>query len=210
MSRHMEAAASCDVLRANYPSSSWNNDCEALSIDLQIDPKNVDLSGLQDLPNMSVHGGPAAQASDADLKMLALNSLVNQDPARAMPILRNILSGNQSMELKKHAIFVLAQSRSLEAAAILKDVVMGKIGSELQRQSIPMMGVFQGKRANDELAEVHRNTQDMQVKRAVISAFFLSGDATRMVELARAEKDLELKRTVVSQLALMNNKVATD
>jgi hypothetical protein len=51
-----------------------------------------------------------------------------------------------------------------------------------------MMGVFQGKRANDELAEVHRNTQDMQVKRAVISAFFLSGDATRVVSLLGPRK----------------------
>ncbi len=31
-----------------------------------------------------------------------------------------------------------------------------------------------------------------------------------MVEMAKNEKDLELKRTIVSQLALMNDKAATD
>jgi hypothetical protein len=31
-----------------------------------------------------------------------------------------------------------------------------------------------------------------------------------MVEMARSEKDVELKRTIVSQLALMNDKAATD
>jgi hypothetical protein len=31
-----------------------------------------------------------------------------------------------------------------------------------------------------------------------------------MVEMAKSEKDLELKRTIVSQLALMNDKAATD
>jgi hypothetical protein len=89
-------------------------------------------------------------------------------------------------------------------------VVMGKMGPELQKQAIPMMGALEGKRANDELEEVYRTTQDEQVKRAVVSAFFISGDAVRMVELARKEKDLEMKRRIVSQLALMNNKVATD
>jgi hypothetical protein len=44
----------------------------------------------------------------------------------------------------------------------------------------------------------------------VISAFFITQDAPRMVELARSEKDMELKRSIVSQLALMKDKAATD
>ena len=35
-------------------------------------------------------------------------------------------------------------------------------------------------------------------------------DSVRMVEMARNEKDLELKRRIVSELALMNDKAATD
>jgi hypothetical protein len=73
-----------------------------------------------------------------------------------------------------------------------------------------MMGVFQGKAGNDTLAEVYRGSSDMEIKRAVISAFFISGDAPRMVEMARNEKDLALKHDIVAQLALMHDKVATD
>jgi len=210
MSRRTEAVVSCDLLRAKFPTSSWNNDCVALALNLRTDYTNAPLPPLPPLPPANVYGVPAAPGSDADLKMLALNSLINHDPARAIPMLRNILSGDQPMEMKKHAIFVLAQSKSPEATAILHDVVMGKMGAELQRQTIPMVGVFQGKRANDELAEVYRSTQDPQVKRAVVSAFFITQDAPRLVELARMEKDLELKRMIVSQLALMDNKAATD
>jgi hypothetical protein len=72
------------------------------------------------------------------------------------------------------------------------------------------MAVFQGKRANDTLAEVYRTTTDPKIKRSIISAMFITRDATHMVEMARNEKDLELKRAIVSQLALMNDKVATD
>jgi len=72
------------------------------------------------------------------------------------------------------------------------------------------MGVFQGKRANDSLVEVYKTTNDLKIKKSVISALFITQDAPRMVELARNEKDLELKRSIVSQLALMNDKAATD
>ncbi len=87
---------------------------------------------------------------------------------------------------------------------------MGKMGPDLQRQGIQMSAVFEGKRANDSLAEVYRTTNDREVKRSVISAFFITQDAQRMVELARNEKDLEMKRAIVSQLALMQDKAATD
>ncbi len=207
LSRHTEALASCDQLRAQFPGSSWNDDCRTLAINGH--------GSASDSETPFFHVAPSSDAqisrgSDEDLKMLALNSLVNQDPARALPILREILAGNQPMEMKKHAIFVLTQSKSPEAISILNDVIAGKMGPELQRHAIPLMGVFEGQRVNDTLAGVYRTTTDVHVKRAIISAFFISKDAPRMVELARSEKDLELKRSIVSQLALMNDKVATD
>jgi hypothetical protein len=211
--RRSDAGATCTLLRAKFPASSWNNDCGALSVDVQVaipsmPPMPMPAPTPPFPPMISMYRGDRAPSpgSDEDLKLLALNSLAHQDPGRAMPILREMLAGNQSSAMKRHALFVLTQSRTAEAASILRDVVMGKMGPELQKQAIPMMGALEGKRANDELEEVYRTTQDEQVKRAVVSAFFISGDAVRMVELARKE----MKRRIVSQLALMNNKVATD
>ena len=159
-----------------------------------------------------VEGGDSgvARGSDEDLKMLALNSLLNQDPATALPLLRGILSGNQPPNVKKHALFVLAQSKSPEAESILHDAALGKLDPQLQGEAIRTMAVFQGKRANDTLAEVYRTTTDPKIKKSIISAMFITRDAPHMVEMARNEKDLELKRAIVSQLALMNDKAATD
>ena len=209
MSRLTEAAATCELLRAQFSDSSWNRDCRAMSIEVRVNARDT---GKLNVPVVITPYGQGQTAGDpdAELKLLALNSLAHQDPARAMPILRGVLTGNQSDEMKKHAVFVLTQSRSPEAELILHDVVVGKMGAPLQRQTIPMMGVFQGKRSNDTLMEVYRMTSDGQVKRAVISALFISHDAPRMVELARSEKDMELKRSIVSQLAVMNDKAATD
>jgi hypothetical protein len=104
----------------------------------------------------------------------------------------------------------LAQSKSPDADAILHDAAMGKMGPELQREAIRSIAVFEGKRSNDTLVEVYKTTGDPKIKKSVISGLFITQDAPRMVELARSEKDLELKRSIVSQLALMNDKAATD
>lgn len=208
------ALATCFQLHSQFAESPWNKDCKALSIDLntvvntaiQNSMDNIKINvDVRDALDNSGHDDP-----DQDIKLLALNSLLNQDPARALPILRGILSGNQPPNMKRRAIFILAQSKSPEAQSILHDAVVGKMDPELQRQAIQSMAVFQGKRANDTLAEVYRTTTDPQVKRAVISAFFITGDAPRLVDLARNEKDLNLKRDIVRQLALMHDKAATD
>jgi HEAT repeats len=214
------AIATCDQLHSQFADSPWNKDCMIVSVD--VDPK-----AISDQVNRSMEQARSyikvapyvymdrddrnvPRGSDEDLKLLALNSLLNRDPAAALPLLRGILSGNQSENVKKHALFVLAQSKTPEAESILHDAALGKLDPQLQGEAIRSMAVFQGKRANDTLAEAYRTTTDPKIKKSIISAMFITKDAPRMVEMARNEKDLELKRTIVSQLALMNDKAATD
>jgi hypothetical protein len=218
------AIATCDQLHSQFADSAWNKDCNAISVDVQVDPKVVAADDRRVRidrvhpyvriapvrPDMGERDSGVTRGSDEDLKMLALNSLLNRDPATALPLLRGILSGNQPLSVKKHALFVLAQSKSPEAESILHDAALGKLDPQLQGQAIQAMAVFQGKRANDTLAEVYRTTTDPKIKSSIISAMFITKDAPRMVEMARNEKDLELKRRIVSELALMNDKAATD
>jgi hypothetical protein len=206
LGRDSLVSSTCTQLATSYSSSPWNKDCAALN------PAAVTTGKTKIYVR---HGDDGRRdrdeaGSDADLKALALNSLLNRDPAQALPLIRNILSGNGSPELKRRALGMLGQNQSPEAKALLRDVAMGKFAPGEQRRAIQMMGVFQGKAGNDTLAEIYRSSSDMGIKRAVISAFFVSGDATRMVEMARNEKDLGLKHDIVAQLALMQDKAATD
>ncbi|GGA68760.1 hypothetical protein GCM10011507_20280 [Edaphobacter acidisoli] len=214
------AIGTCDQLLAQFPDSHWNRDCKALALDMHVQVNIPDIHVDPDIqvnPNVNVtpefhfqmHSGH--DDPNEDIKMLALNSLLRQDPAKALPILRNILADNKSsLGMKHRAIFILAQNKSPEAQSILHDAVIGKMDPGLQREAIQSMAVFEGKSANNTLAEVYRTTSDPEVKRAVINAFFITQDAPRMVELARSEKNLDMKRDIVSRLALMHDKAATD
>jgi hypothetical protein len=222
------ALATCFQLRSQFASSTWNKDCDALKIDLNAANQQSDVIEAPERAERPERAQrveraeraervervetipPVKSDPESELKMLAINSLLNQDPARAIPLLRGILSGNQPPELKKRALFVLAQSKSPEAQSILNDAATGKLDPGLQREAIQSMAIFEGKRANDTLVEVYRTTTDPSIKKSVISALFITQDAPRMVELARNEKNLDLKRSIVSQLAIMHDKAATD
>jgi HEAT repeat protein len=57
--------------------------------------------------------------------------------------------------------------------------------------------------ARDELWQLYQKETDTAVKRQVLQALFVSGDATRLIELANTETDPELRRTAIRQLGTM-------
>jgi hypothetical protein len=52
--------------------------------------------------------------------------------------------------------------------------------------------------------------KDTIVRKAVLNAFFLQGNARQLIEVARKETDPELKRAAVQKLSLMGSKEATE
>jgi hypothetical protein len=48
------------------------------------------------------------------------------------------------------------------------------------------------------------------VKEEILNAYFLGGNASGLVAVAKSEKDPELKKKAVEKLALMNSKEGND
>ena len=218
LDKKAESSAMCETLKEQYASSTWNHECRVLGVGGIVDGAAIGAAARAQVDAAMASAGVwrggwrhnEPRDPEAEMKILALNSVMRQDPAKAIPMLRGILAGDQKESLKKQALFVLMQSKNPEAQGVINEIATGKLAPGMQRETIQMMGVFQGPKANDTLAEVYRTTSDVKIKKAVISSFFITHDAGRMVEIARGEKDLELKREIVSQLALMHDKVATD
>ena len=75
------ALSTCGELRQRYPKSRWIEECGALEIEIR---------------GKSGDPVPPQAEPDENLKLLALNALMQQDQAQVVPILQKILSGNQS------------------------------------------------------------------------------------------------------------------
>ena len=179
----------CGVLRKNYPKSRWLDECGALEIEIR---------------GKSGHPVSPQAEPDEDLKLLALNALMQQDQAQAVPILQKILSGNQPEELKSRALFVLAQSNSPQAQALISQIAQGQSGPALQVKAIRMMAAAQGKRANDTLASIYQHSNDAQVKREILRSYLITGDSSKLLEVARQETNPELVKVAIQTLGAMS------
>lgn len=188
MEHASEALQTCARLRSAYPQSEWLKECGALEIDI----------------HKRTGGGVSPQAEqDEDLKLLALNALMQRDRAAAMPILKNILTGNHSPKMKERALFVLTQTDSKEAQDILAQVARGQSGPELQLKAIQMLSTQEGKKASPLLDEVYRSSSDVKVKEAILHSYLVSGDSSKLLEAARGETNPQLVRAAVHTLGAM-------
>src|SRR6185295_4519060 len=81
-------------------------------------------------------------ATDEDLKLMALQGLMNSDSDRALPLLEKLLHSSQSPKIKERALFVLTQSDSARAKQIVVDIAKGSSNPDLQMKAVHYLGVM--------------------------------------------------------------------
>lgn len=125
-----QALSTLDQLKQAFPSSRWLRDAQALQIQMR------QANGQQVQPQ---------DQADDDLKLLAINGLMNSDPDKAVPLLENFTQGNQPDKLKERALFVLSQSGSPKAHEAVAQIARGSSNPELQKKALDDLALFGGK-----------------------------------------------------------------
>jgi tetratricopeptide (TPR) repeat protein len=121
--------------------------------------------------------------------------------------LSDLYQNESSTEVKKRivqAMFVGGQSDKLIALA------KGEKDPELRKTAIHNLGLTRSAGTADALTFIYASDSSADVRRTVVNALFLQGNAKALVDLARAEKNAELKKEIVSKLSIMKSKDATD
>jgi hypothetical protein len=176
-------------LKKNYPQSHWRKDAEALEIEVrQNSGRPVD---------------PGTQKDD-DLKILALQGLMNNDPAKGMQALEQYLNGSASPKEKKKALFLLVQHGSPQSQDMLEKIARGNSNPELQRDAVQYLGMT-GKSSGKQLSEIYNSTSDLEVKRSVIRAYLMSGDREGLLAIAKKETNESLKHEAIRTLGMMGD-----
>src|SRR5947207_222967 len=186
LGQRSEALSSIAALRKAYPQSRYLKEAAALELEIH--------NAMGRAPN------PDAE-SDEDIKLEALQSLMNSNDERAIPILEKFLSGNSSLKLKDRALFVLSQSSSPKAQDLLGKIAVGQDHPDLQTRAIHYLGI-QGGRSNQTLANVYTNSKDTEIKKSVLHALMVSGDKDRVFAIARQEASADLKLEAIHQLGV--------
>jgi hypothetical protein len=121
--------------------------------------------------------------------------------------LQQLYQAETSTDLRREilqAFFLAGESGKLvQAAQSEKD-------PELRRAAIRNLGLIHSDESSKALQTIYSRETERGLKEEVLNAFFLQGNASALVAIARAEKDPELKKLAVSKLSLMRSKEATD
>jgi tetratricopeptide (TPR) repeat protein len=189
------ALESLRSMQKSFPDSRWLEQALALEFEVK-----------------GAMGRPVSPAAtpDEELKLLALNSLLDTDAEQALPLLEKMISGQQSVRLKKRALFVVSQSKAPRAKDILASVAKGGSGPELQLEALVYLQMYGGAEDRKRLSDIYATSKDRDVKGRVIEALFSQGDARTLVDMARKETDPEMRRRIVERLSRMKAKEATD
>jgi hypothetical protein len=189
MGKRDSALSTIADLKGRFPQSRWQKDASALEIEAR-----------------QSTGNPAhpENQSDCDLKMLAIQGLMNSDPESGVPLLEKVLNGATCPKEKSKALFVMAQSGSPQSREILGRIARGQSNPELQRKAVEYLGIFGGAESRKTLAEVYASSTDASVKHAILRSYMIGGDHERLFAAAKGEKDESLRREAIRQLGLVH------
>jgi HEAT repeat protein len=183
-----EAVALINELEKGYPKSRWLDDARALRVELK-QASGQPLSG--DVQN------------DEELKLIALNGLVDTAPDRAIPAVRELLKKSSSPRLRERALFVLAQSDSAQARDVLAQYAKGAGNPDLQLKAVEYLGMHRRKENLPLLAEIYAGNSDPEIRRRVLRAYMSQREKDPILQVARTEKDPDLRREAVMMLGSM-------
>ena len=71
---------------------------------------------------------------------------------------------------------------------------------ELRQEAVRQLGVMG---AQEELWTLYQKESSLDVKKQILNAMFVGGNATRMIDLAKTEQNADLRRSAVRNLGLM-------
>jgi len=172
-------------LRSSYPKSAWADDGEALEQEIR-------------------GGGRSASATSADdeeLKLYALDGLMQMDPEKAIPTLERLLAGPSSPRVKERALFVLSQSASPRAREILVRIAKTGQPVSLRREAVKTLGIAGTPDDLVALGAIARDTTSPpEVRDAVIEAYLIANRQEELFQIAKSDPEPRIRFKAVEAL----------
>ena len=178
-----DAVASINALRKDYPQSRYLNDAKVLEADVR---------------------KPRPEAiEDDEIKLLAIQGIQASDPVKAAQLATTLLSGTNSLAVKKRALYILALSDQPSAHDELLKYAKGAGNPDLQREAINYLATRRTKQptTSAELKQIYESTQDPAIKRTIIDAYRTTGDKPALITLASTSgAPIEIRQQAVRNL----------
>jgi HEAT repeat protein len=124
-------------------------------------------------------------ANEDEVQVMALHSLMQNDPDRALPILKKVLARRDSGSvcLRRHALFVVASRQGPEVADLLLAAARSDPDPEVRQSAVFWLSRVENPQAVAIIDSVLRNSADEEVQQAAMFALGGRNDARSMAIL---------------------------
>ncbi|MGH9160157.1 MAG: HEAT repeat domain-containing protein [Vicinamibacteraceae bacterium] len=138
-----------------------------------------------------------AKGGNPDLQTKAIQYLGVHGGTESRAVLADVYRTSSDVDVKRRILqgFMVAgdRARLLTAATSEQDAV-------LRAEAVRQLGVMG---AHDELWQLYQKETSLEVKKQILQAMFVGGNAARLIDLAKSEPNGELRRTAVRNLGLL-------
>ena len=121
--------------------------------------------------------------------------------------LSQLYQSESSSEVKKQILQAMFTGGDADK---LIELAKGEKDPELLKTAIRNLGMMKRPATSDALTGIYASDASPDVRKTVVNALFMQGNAAALVTIARGEKSPELKKDIVSKLSMMKSKEATD
>lgn len=204
------------LLRQRYPNADRLQDADALAASINGQLARLgDARAAQDVAAAAAAAGSTRVASqqegcpseDDDVRLVALNALLQMDAASAVPILKQVLERRDpcSATLRRKAIFLLSQKKSAETEDLLLNAARNDPDPEVREQAIFWLSQVHSDKAVDALASILQGATDQKMQARAIFALSQNHSPRAAAILrqyaTRADVPVDLRRQVVTMMA---------
>ena len=180
-----QAIEDLNLLIDEYSQSTWADDAKILRIDLAKDLYTKGLSEYKDYINdvivdvvVDLEPGHITIVSDmekvekvdpeTELKLVALNALLNMDEEEAFPILEKIIKEKKNPKLRERALLVLYQSKHPGVLPLLVELATKDPDEKVKERAILWLGMRKEEEAIDALIKAYDTTNDTKLKERIV------------------------------------------
>ena len=182
-----EALNTISQLTRNHSQSRWLDDAAALRIEIQDE------------------SGQSVDVDNEEMKLYALNSLMNSPSEKSFEILKRLLAGHSSKQVKNRALFVLSQINHPQAFALITTLASDSSSPQLQEEAIRVLGISGSEQSMTQLIDIYRSSDNEATKMKVLHSYMIAGQSEQLIELAKSESNPALKRQSIHLIGVMSN-----
>ena len=189
-----EAVDAIERQRRDYADASTREDAKTLRTRIEsMQARRGDADAAQKVAEKASELGKerGCPNDDDDMRIAALQGLMQMDAESALPILRQVLAkrGSCSESLRKHAVFIVSQKRGDEATTLLLEVARTDPSPEVRGEAIQWLGQSHSARAVSALDSIAANATEDDILDKAIFALSQTRDERSDAALRRIASD---------------------